>query len=372
MPLSTFLAHAGTWPHALQLIAQNLVAASPDEAEMRSVGAFLLNAAEATGHLREVGRALLDVPCGETDLWTALYFEPIDREIARLDRVLPVKRHAHPAAIHGTPITPRARLQEMRGASFCVSYFAPEQLEPCIELLGADSTLLLDNGGYSAWTQGLKLDEAYWQRYWAWARAILDRVDQAIAIIPDVIDGDAQANLAHIDEARFSIEGWDHRLMPVWHLHEPLEQLARIVEMGFRWIAFGSSGQFATVGTANWDARVDEAFATIERVCGELDDLHPRVHMLRGLGQMARYRHPFATADSTNIARNHSTRAKAGEPIAAFRSRIERHRFPVPARPMWPHSQVELNAPAITGVQAQLFAAKALIHNEGVLERAVA
>lgn len=204
---------------------------------------------------------------------------------------------------------------------------------------------------------GLTLDDAYWARYWSWAHSILESVEQAVAIIPDIIDGNAEQNLAMIEAARFSIDNWDTRLMPVWHLHEPIEHLERIVEMGFRGIAFGSSGTYATVGAPQWDRKVDEAFEAIERVCQIADELHPRVHMLRGLGQLPRYRHPFATADSTNIARNHSTRSKDGEPIRAFQARIERHRFPVPVRAMWPHSKVDASAPRVTGVQELLFAA---------------
>jgi hypothetical protein len=61
-------------------------------------------------------------------------------------------------AIHGTPITPRHLLQQMHGASFCVSYYGPQQLEDVIPLLGADSVLLLDNGAFSAWRKGSALD----------------------------------------------------------------------------------------------------------------------------------------------------------------------------------------------------------------------
>jgi hypothetical protein len=346
---------ATVWPYALTQIADEMTRCEP--ADLLGLAGALMEFANAFGCSAQAGQALFDVPFGDGDLWTALRLQSLAQEADRLDKVLPKVRCAHPSAVHGTPITPKARLKEMAGGSFCVSFYTPDQLEDCIELLSPDSLLLLDNGAFSAWKAGIALDDGYWARYWTWAHAVIERVDQAVAIIPDVIGGNAAANLKAIDDARFSIDNWEHRLMPVWHLDESIEQLQRIVEMGFRWIGFGSSGQYATVGNASWDRRVDEAFAAIDKVCDELDELHPRVHMLRGLGQLGRYRHPFATADSTNIARNHSTRAKDGEPISAFRARIERHRFPAPARAMWPMSQVDAEAPQVTGVQALLFAA---------------
>lgn len=215
--------------------------------------------------------------------------------------------------------------------------------------------LLLDNGAYSAWRKGIKLDGAYWAGYWTWAHALLDRVDQATAVIPDVIDGSADLNFALIEDARFSREDWDERLMPVWHLDEPLDQLALIVEMGFRQIAFGSSGPFARLGTPHWDERVDSAFAAIARSCEAFDELLPRIHMMRGLGQMPRCRHPFSSADSTNLARNHARQARAGECISTFRARIERFRFPVPSGPLWPHAEIDEKAPRTSNVQLSMF-----------------
>ena len=259
-----------------------------------------------------------------------------EREGERQERVYPAKRQAHPNAIHGLPITPIRELRKLKGASFCCSYWRPEQLETAISLLGPDSVLLLDNGAYSAWNAGITLDEAYWDGYWEWALNIIDRVDQAVAVIPDVIDGDEFKNGRMVSEAvglhYFSTE----RFMPVWHLHESLDYLDYLVSGGWGHIAFGSSGEYATVGTHAWRARITEAFDAVERGIEEYAHARPRIHMMRGLGQLAFGEFPFATADSTNVARNHSARRGVGEDITAFRERLERFTFPAPAGAFWP------------------------------------
>lgn len=291
------------------------------------------------------------------DVLTVGLLQPLNRECERLDRVLPPSRDTHPNAVHGTPITPKARLKSMKGASFCVSYYAPEQLDDVIELLAADSLLLLDNGAFSAWRAGLVRDEGYWGRYWVWATSVLDRVEQSVAVIPDVIDGSAEQNMALVRDALCRVDSPAHRLMPVWHLHDELDQLVAFVEMGFGRIAFGSSGAYAQLGTPAWDARVDAAFAVIARACDDQALVHPLIHMMRGLSQIPRVRHPFATADSTNIARNHARQARRGESIAAFRSRLEANRFPSNGCRMYPHGLVNRDAPPASPAQFSLLTA---------------
>jgi hypothetical protein len=50
--------------------------------------------------------------------------------------------------------------------------------------------------------------------------------------------------------------------------------------------------------------------------------------MMRGLGQLKRGCHPFTTADSTNIVRNHCRTKGQPEHVAKFRSQIEGDSFP--------------------------------------------
>jgi hypothetical protein len=247
-------------------------------------------------------------------------------------------------AVHGTPITPKHLLQQMHGASFCVSYFRPDQLEDVIPLLGEDSLLLLDNGAWSAFQRGVEFSPEYWDGYWAWAKAVLDRVPQAVAVVPDVIGGTVAQNWAMFtEELPDFMWGYEHRMMMVWHLAEPISYLEHMVHSGFGYIAFGSTGEYLTVGNARWDSRIDEAFAAIDRLC--LDPAQglarPRIHMMRGLGQLKRGRHPFATADSTNIAQNHHRYKDQPEHVAAFRARIESTSFPAAPCAMWPQASTD-------------------------------
>lgn len=348
------LLEVSTWSPELKVLAKDLAAAIDDPSASAAIVRLMIDQAHLEGVYRGVSRQLGEIETPWGDLVTHARLEPLRREAGRLGRVLPLHPHAHPNAVHGTPITPRSQLMRMKGASFCVSYYAPDQLHECVSLLGQDSLLLLDNGAFSAWKKGCAMDAEYWSQYWVWATEVLARVDQAVAVIPDVIDGDADQNMAMILEAIDRVAHAEHRLMPVWHLHEPLEQLLRIVELGFRWIAFGSSGDYAVVGTPSWDARIDAAFDTIHHACEIFDELHPRIHMMRGLGQLPRGRHPFSTADSTNVARNHSRQSRCGEPIEQFRKRIESHRFPSPSIPCWPHAGHPNDAIEVRGVQALL------------------
>jgi len=54
----------------------------------------------------------------------------------------------------GTPVTPAELLPSLTGSSFCVSFAAPRQLDRCIELVGEEEMLLLDNGAFTHWRQG--------------------------------------------------------------------------------------------------------------------------------------------------------------------------------------------------------------------------
>lgn len=246
-------------------------------------------------------------------------------------------------AVHGTPITPKHLLAQMAGASFCVSYFRPDQLEDVIPLLGDDSILLLDNGAWSAFKRGTVFTAAYWDAYWTWAKDVLDRVPQAVAVVPDVIGGTVAENWSMFTEIPEFMWGYQHRLMMVWHMAEPISYLEHMVHSGFGYVAFGSTGDFLQVGTPAWDARIDEAFAAIDRLT--LDPSHglarPRVHMMRGLGQAKRGRHPFATADSTNVAQNHHRYRDQADHVAAFRQRIEAGRFPEAPCAVWPRASTD-------------------------------
>ncbi len=190
---------------------------------------------------------------------------------------------------HGTPITPRERLYELAGRHFCVSVAEPRDVKVCHQI---GQSVMLDNGAFSFWTRGAIPE---WTGYYDWCEPWLD-YPTTWAVIPDVIDGDEQANDALL------IAWFQRRLpkgAPVWHLHESRERLRRLAH-GYPRICFGSSGAYATVGSDSWRRRICEAFDTVADERGHV----PWIHMLRGMAVGCQY--PFGSVDSTDIARNHN------------------------------------------------------------------
>lgn len=189
---------------------------------------------------------------------------------------------------HGTPLTPRYELQKMAGKCFCVSFANPNDADWCLQF---GQSNMWDNGTFVFFKAGkIILD---WSKFYKWVEPKLGHPHWAV--VPDVIDGAVDDNLALIKQ-------WPFRkdlAAVVWHLSEPIEHLISLIEMGFGKICFGSSGAYWQVGSDKWRRRVDEAFNAIMKHFGQL----PWVHMLRGLA-MAGDRWPFASADSVNVARN--------------------------------------------------------------------
>lgn len=200
---------------------------------------------------------------------------------------------------HGTPISPRARLLLLAGRSFCVSFARPDDVRLCHEI---GESVMLDNGAYTFWRRGANESRdrrrrhmtVEWDRYYEWCERWLD-YRTTWAVIPDVIDGDEEVNDQLIAEWPFGERG-----APVWHMHEPF---ARLVRLAAEWprVCLGSSAQYATVGTPAWHGRMREA---MNEVCGN-GPAPTWLHMLRGLN-LAGSEYPFASADSTNVARNHN------------------------------------------------------------------
>ncbi len=190
---------------------------------------------------------------------------------------------------HGTPITPAETMLRLAGRHFCVSYADPRAVKVAHEI---GQSVMLDNGAFTFWQGGATPD---WDGFYTWAEPWLDH-PTTWAVIPDVIDGDAEANdrlLVHWFSARMP------KGAPVWHLHEPLERLRRLAH-GYERVCFGSSGAYRTPGTDTWRRRISDAFDTIADERGRV----PWVHMLRGM-QFAGSHYPFASVDSVNAARNH-------------------------------------------------------------------
>jgi hypothetical protein len=190
---------------------------------------------------------------------------------------------------HGTPITPQDILLTLSGCHFCVSFSDARQVRMCHEL---GQSVMLDNGAFSAWKRSAKTD---WDGYYAWADEWLD-FPATWAVIPDVIEGTAEENDALLTQWPLERE----RGAPVWHMHEPLERLRKLAEEWPR-ICMGSSGEYAQLDTPKWHARMTDAWNELVKQGGRT----PWVHMLRGM-DLAGSCYPFASVDSTNVARNHA------------------------------------------------------------------
>lgn len=191
---------------------------------------------------------------------------------------------------HGLPITPAyASARIISGRHAFVSFAHPEQVGLAIENC---QSWALDNGAFSAWKVGRQVE---WNEFYAFC-ADMQRVPNCDwAVIPDVIDGNEAANDALIAE-------WPHGTfgVPVWHLHESLKRLERLANEWPR-IAIGSSGDYAIVGNQKWWMRMAEMMRV---VCDDNGRPITKLHGLRMLNPEVFSRFPFASADSTNVARN--------------------------------------------------------------------
>lgn len=206
---------------------------------------------------------------------------------------------------HGTPITPPARLEELAGRNFCVSYADSRDAARCHSL---GQSVMLDNGAFTFWRKaGLQMHPDWWHTYYGWAEPWLE-YHTTWAVIPDVIDGTEEEN-------DLQLAKWFQRRLPrgapVWHMHESLDRLKRLC-VGYERVCIGSSGQYATVGSPSWHRRMEEA---MNELCGNGP---PPVwlHMLRGMA-MVNEGYPFASVDSTDVAQNHSRPQNTPERMAA-------------------------------------------------------
>ena len=153
---------------------------------------------------------------------------------------------------HGTPITPMSAFMECSGRHYCVSHANPQDIKRAHEY---GQSVMLDNGAFTKWKSGKATD---WKAYYEWCDLWLD-YPTTWAVIPDDIEGDASIQ----DEL---ITHWPHgdRGAPVWHMHEPVERMLMLLD---NWpkICFGSSSQYAIVGSVDWRRRIDHAFDEINK-----------------------------------------------------------------------------------------------------------
>lgn len=195
---------------------------------------------------------------------------------------------------HGTPFSgPDENHRALQGKHAMVSFAAPSHIATIAEVC---QSFCLDNGAFSAWRAGKEYD---FEGYFDWAMSWLRHPGCDFAVIPDIIDGSEDDNDALINglvTTKRSLNNWT----PVWHLHESIDRLVRLCNEWPR-VALGSSGQYATIGDRRWWERMCVAMDAITD-----DDGFPitGLHGLRMLDPGLASYIPFASADSTNVARN--------------------------------------------------------------------
>jgi hypothetical protein len=192
---------------------------------------------------------------------------------------------------HGTPITPRAKLLELPGRNFCVSYADPRDVAVCHEI---GQSVMLDNGAFSFWKTGKPVD---WDGYMDWAEPWLDH-HTTWAVIPDVIDGTSPRTWSYLPRGRTAVY---HAARRCGTCTSGSTGSEAALFHGYERVCIGSSGQYAALGTPRWHRRMEEAFNAL------CPTGPPPVwlHMLRGMA-MTRLDYPFASVDSTDLARNHN------------------------------------------------------------------
>lgn len=197
-------------------------------------------------------------------------------------------------------------------------------------------SFVFDNGAFTIWRKGGSLDV---DGYLRWVEDWHRHPGFDWALIPDVIDGDENANDRLLEQWPAHLPG-----VPVWHLHEPIERLQRLAGQ-YRTVALGSSGQWSSPGTHAWWRRMEAVMAAL---CDSHGRPQCRLHGLRMLDPGIFSRLPFASADSTNAAVNGGSISRfgiyvppsAGQRASVIADRIEANN----SAPLWiPAGQTELS-----------------------------
>lgn len=223
--------------------------------------------------------------------------------------------HYHGAPV-GCPADAAARFWSGRHAF--VSFAEPSQLPVIAD---ACQSFCIDNGAFSAWTQGIEFD---WSGYTQFCRDWIRHPSFDWCVIPDVIDGDERENNKLIEKWPFS-----KRSVPVWHMHESLTRLQWLAR-DFETVAIGSSGEWPTPGRKDWWQRMAKA---MDAVCDEHGRPNCKLHGLRMLNPSVFSRLPLSSADSTNAARNAGNKGRwpiyapkhAWQRAGVIADRIEAH-----------------------------------------------
>lgn len=192
---------------------------------------------------------------------------------------------------HGTAINPdSAAIEVFKRGHAMVSFFDKDQLHLAFEKAQG---VALDNGAYALWQRGEGAIDV--PAYVDWVDHWRRHPTFEWAIIPDIVDGGEEDN----DEL---IRGWPLARAisaPVWHLHESLEKLERLVNNWPR-VAIGSSGQYSRPGLGQWWARIAEA---MEIACDADGMPRTKLHGLRQMDPEIFSVIPYHSVDSTRVGR---------------------------------------------------------------------
>ncbi len=224
-----------------------------------------------------------------------------DRERARKLMI-----HYHGTPVGGTRIDAARFLQ---GRHALVPFPRQDDIGIVAEVC---QSFVFDNGAFSAWKRGIDMDV---DGYIKWVEEWHKHPGFDWALIPDVIDGDEKANDDLIAEWPRHLHG-----VPVWHMHESLERLRQLC-CEWTMVALGSSGHWATPGTAAWWKRMGDA---MDFIC---DAGRPpcKLHGLRMLDPAIFTCLPLSSADSTNAAVNGGSVSRFGTyvpPTAGQRAEV--------------------------------------------------
>jgi hypothetical protein len=228
---------------------------------------------------------------------------------------------------HGTPCGGKRDevAKFLAGRHALVPWTRAEDLPAAAEVC---QSFMLDNGAFGAWKSGQPITN--WEGYYKWVQEWSQHPGYDFAVIPDVIDGDEDANNSLIVTWYKRVPAWVS-CAPVWHLHESIERLDWLVKTHrTQRVCLGSSGEYAQPGTDRWWDRMAEAMKVC---CDEQGRPRCRLHGLRMLDPAIFHRLPLASADSTNAVRNANQVKRFGmycpptlsQRMATIADRIEAH-----------------------------------------------
>lgn len=172
---------------------------------------------------------------------------------------------------HGTPFggSRQDTARFLMGRHALVPYPRQDDLGIIAE---ACQSFVFDNGAFTIWRRGGKLDT---DGYIRWVADWCQHPGFEWALIPDVIDGDEADNDTLI--AEFEAAGLGNYGVPVWHLHESIERLERLCKH-YPTVALGSSGQWSSPGTKTWWHRMS---VVMDAICDDQGRPPAKLHGLR-------------------------------------------------------------------------------------------